>query len=432
MDKIKLAIVCHFSNPKVREHLPLDNRKLYSIVRRILLMPNKGRGYGDIAPWDSYMVEQLRQRDDIELYVISAHTGLKRGVCSFELEGVHYHFVRCDRATLLKRLIPSPSLWHKLNPMRPVIRRLVKKISPDIIALMGTENAYYSGTVLGIEGIPIIIKLQTIYNNPDRAVFSTVDKKNAYVERLLLKSAKYVSAGAKMHYRLVRQMNPNVYNFKWSFGYIYPDVHPEEKKFDFVNFAMAMDPRKGFPDSIQALAIVKKEFPNVTLDLVGGGTKEYKEELIQMVESLGLHDNVTFTPFFEKQEDMFQHIQSARFVVLPCKMDSVSGTMVQAMHYGFPMICYRTAGTPKLNENKECVLIAENSNVEDLAEKMLLLLRDPQKANELSINAREYSSVRWDDNDRIRKQMVDNFRAVIENYRNGTPIPEDLLCDEKK
>lgn len=423
-------MVCHYSNPKVRKHLPLDNRRLYSIVRRMLFMPTKRGGYGDIAPWDSYMVEQLRQRDDIELYVISAHTGLKRGVCSFDLEGVHYHFVRCDRATLLKRLISSPSLWHKLNPMRPVVRRLVKKINPDIIALMGTENAYYSGTVLGIEGVPIIIKLQTIYNNPDRAVYSTVDKKNAYVEKLLLENAKYVS-GAKMHYNLVREMNPDVFNFKWSFGYTYPEVHPVEKKYDFVNYAMAMDPRKGFPDSIQALAIVKKDYPNVTLDLVGGGTKEYKDELIRMVDSLGLKENVTFTPFFEKQEDMFQHIQSARFAVLPCKMDSVSGTMVQAMHYGFPMICYRTVGTPRLNASKECVLIAENSNVDDLAAKMLILLRDEQKAHELSVNAKEYFAARFND-DKIRQQMVDVFRAVIDNYHNGTSIPETLLYGETK
>ena len=374
--KIKVAMVCHYSNAKVREHLPLDNRIFYSIVRRLLLMPSKGRGYGDIAPWDSYMVEQLRQREDIELYVISAHTGLKRSVCSFNLESVHYNFVRCDRATLLKRLISSPSIWHKLNPMRPIVRRLINDINPDIIALMGTENAYYSGTVLGIENIPIIIKLQTIYNNPDRAVYSTVDKKNAYVERMLLEQARYVSAGGKMHYQLLRQMNSDAYNFKWSFGYMFPDVKPLEKIYDFVNFAMAMDPRKGFPDSIQALAIVKKEFPNATLNLVGGGTKEYKKELAQLVDSLGLHDNVTFTPFFAKIEDMFQHIQSARFALLPCKMDSISGTMVQAMHYGFPMICYRTTGTPKLNEKKECVLIAENSNVNDLAEKMLILMRD--------------------------------------------------------
>ena len=429
--KIKVAMVCHYSNPKVRKHLPLDNRRLYSIVRRMLFMPTKRGGYGDIAPWDSYMVEQLRQRDDIDLYVISAHTGLKRSVCSFDLEGVHYHFVRCDRATLLKRLISKPSLWHKLNPMRPVVRRLVKIINPDIIALMGTENAYYSGTVLGIEGIPIIIKLQTIYNNPDRAVYSTVDKKNAYVEKLLLENAKYVSAGSKMHYKLVRQMNPDVLNFRWSFGYIYPEVHPLEKKYDFVNYAMAMDPRKGFPDSIQALAIVKKDYPNVTLDLVGGGTKEYKDELIRMVDSLGLKENVTFTPFFEKQEDMFQHIQSARFAVLPCKMDSVSGTMVQAMHYGFPIICYRTVGTPRLNANKECVLIAENSNVDDLAAKMLILLRDEQKAKELSVNAKEYSAARYND-DKIRQQMVDVFRAVIDNYHYGTPIPETLLHVETK
>lgn len=394
-------------------------------------MPNKGKGYGDIAPWDTYMIEMLRKREDVELNVISAHTGLKCSVCSFDMDDVHYNFVRCDRATLLKRLISSASLWHKMNPMRPLVRKLIKDISPDIIVLMGTENAYYSGTVLGIEGIPIIVVCQTIYNNPDRSVFSTVDKKNAYVEKLVLENAKYVSAKAKMHYQILRQINPNVINIKWPFGYLYPEVKLVEKRYDFVNFAMSMDPRKGFPDSIYALSIIKKVYPKVSLNLVGGGTKEYKDELKQMVDELGLQDNVTFTPFFARQEDMFQHIQSARFAVLPCKMDSISGTMVQAMHYGFPMICYHTVGTPKLNEKKECVLIAENSNVEDLASKMLILLQDEQKANALSVNARE-CALQWSDDEGNTKQMIDGIKAVLSHYRYGMPVPGNILVEETK
>lgn len=428
--KIKVAMVCHYSNPKVREQMPLDDRKLYAFMRRILLMPNKGKGYGDIAPWDTYMIEMLRKREDIDLHVISAHRGVKRRVCTFDMDGVHYNFVSCDAATLLKRLIPSAAIWHKMNPMRPIVRNLIKEIKPDIIVLMGTENAHYSGTIVGIEGIPVLAVCQTIYNNPDRTVFSTVDSKNAYVEKQIFDKIHYVSAKAKMHYQLLRKMKPDVINIRWPFGYIYPEVQPVEKKFDFVNFAMAMDPRKGFPDSIQALSIIKKDYPNVSLNLVGGGTKEYKDELKQMVKDLGLQDNVTFTPFFARQEDMFQHIQSSRFVVLPCKMDSISGTMVQALHYGFPMVCYRTIGTPKLNEQKECVLIAENSDVEDLASKMLLLLKDEQKAKSLSINARECAS-QWSDDEGNTKQMVDGVKAIIANYKFGTKIPDNLLVEEK-
>lgn len=429
MNKLKVALVCSFSNAKVREHLPLSNRKLYRLVRRVLRLPTKSGSYGDVAGWDTYMIELLRQRDDIDLTVISAHVGLTKRHVAFELEGVHYHFVRIEGATLLKHLISSPSLWHRLNPVRPVVRRIVKKAEPDVIALIGAENAHISGTVLGIERIPLIVKCQTIYNNPDRGKSGPVDAKNAYVERLIFKDLKYVAVGTGMHCRLFRQLNHTAYNFKWPLGNLLPEVKPLEKEYDFVNYAMSMIPKKGYPDAINALAIVKENYPNVKLNLVGGSSKEEKEALEKMVVDLHLEANVTFTPFFEKQDDLFQHLQKSKFALLPCVMDSVASTIRQAMHYELPVICYKTEGTPKLNQDKECVLIAENGDVEDLASKMIQLLSDQEKQNELRKNAKEFSR-RWNDDEGNLRQMVDNFYAVVDNYRNGTPIPERLLYNE--
>ena len=63
--KVKVVLICHFSTAQVREQLPLDNRKLYSYVRKLLRMPAKNKGYGDIAPWTSGTISYLSQRDDI-------------------------------------------------------------------------------------------------------------------------------------------------------------------------------------------------------------------------------------------------------------------------------------------------------------------------------------------------------------------------------
>ena len=432
---IKVTMVCHFSNVMVRERLPLGNRRLYSLARRLLRLPGKGNGYGDVAAWNTYMIEQLRKRDDIELYVISAHSGLNRRVCSFEMHGVHYNFVRCDRATMLKHIIPSAYLWHKLNPMRPVVRKIINQIKPDLIVLVGAENPHVAGTVLGIEGYPLIVKCQTIYNNPDRAKFGKVDEKNAYVEKKIFENLQYVSVSGGMHYNLFRQMNQTAINFSWRFGNLYPEVKVVPKQYDFVNFAMGMSDKKGYYDAIKALAIVKERYPHVQLNLVGGASPEKKQTFVNLVKQLDLSSNVTFTPFFPLQEDMFQHIQQSRFALLPCKLDSVPSTIRQAMHYGIPVVCYKTVGTPTLNKERECVLIAENGNVEDLALKMLTLLDNAEKAEQLRKNAKEYIDNRTDDSI-ISQQMSDVFHAVVNNYRYGTPIPEELIsrpgCNEKK
>lgn len=434
INKIRVAMVCHFSNPEVRTHLTLDDRNLYAFVRRVLSMPTKGKGYGDIASWDTNTINFFKDREDIELHVISAHSGLKKRVVSYEDQGVYYSFVKCEVANMLKRIIPNAKLWQTMNPMVKDVHRLVGQIQPDIVLLMGLENAYYSGTVLGLKGYPVYGLCQTIYNNPERAVFSMVDGINAATEMRIIKEHQYFGVYSKKHYDLLRKLAPDVTIFKFGFPSkgVLLEPTPCEKKYDFVNFAQSMSTKKGFTDAIEATAIVRKTHPEVKLNLVGGGSVEQKAELAKMVEELGVKDNVIFTPFFEKQTDLFKHIQHSRFALLPCKMDNVSGTMMQAMQLGLPMVVYKTTGTPGFNREKDCALIAENSNVEDLAAKMLVLMEHPEKAEMLAKNAREFQEKRADYNRGNGDRLVANIRAIIDNYRYGTPIPQEQLFDPER
>lgn len=425
---MKVVLICAFSNSMVRSHLPLDDRKLYNFARKCLGMePSKG-GYGDVASWNTNFINNFKTRDDVELTVISAHSGLKKGVVHFEAEGVQYYFVRNDRATLLKRLIKSPSLWHKLNPMRPVVQNIVRKVNPNVVALMGAENAFISGTILGIEKeYPVILKGQTIYNNPDRGKHGLVDSKNAYVERLIFDTLKYVSFDTKMHYTLYRGFQKDSYNFYWDFGTTFcPVTKVVEKEYDFVNFANSMIPAKGFTDVIEAMGIVVRTHPEAKLNLIGSPTKENKILYEKIIERCHLEENVVFTPFFEKQTDMFQHLQKSRFAVLPYKLDYISSTTNQAMHYEMPVVVYRTEGTPTLNKDNECVLIADMENVQQLAEKMLILLEQPEKADELRRNAKALVDYQ-NDGKRISDEIMATFRAIDAHFHNGTPIPEELI-----
>lgn len=424
----RVVLIGHFSNEEVRSNLSLDNRRFYALMRKVLRLPAKSGKYVDIAPWFTQIVIHLSKRKDIELHVISAQTGLKKNSQSFKIDNVNYHFVKADYATLLKRIVKSDSIWRFINPMRLLVKNIVRQIRPDIVNLIGAENAYISGTILDVKDFPIYVLCQTIYNNPNRSKYGEVDSKNASTERLIFDKESYFGVYSKMHYDLLKEIKPNaeIFNFNWpSVGY--PEVQEKaSKQFDFVNFALSLSFNKGFHDSVKALAIVKKKFPDVKLNLIGGGDAGVKQELIDLVNSLDLSANVVFTPSFEKQEDMFQHLQNSRFAVLPCKMDNISGTMMQSMHYGLPLVVYKTPGTPSLNKDKECVLIAEHSNVEELAKHMLYLMDNPDKADILKLNSKEQIDS-MTDNDKIIDKLVSDYKAIIQNYKHNTPIPKELL-----
>ena len=85
-------------------------------------------------------------------------------------------------------------------------------------------------------------------------------------------------------------------------------------------------------------------------------------------------------------------------------------------------------GTPTINQDKECILIADMNNIEMLAEKMNCLLDDPIKAEELRRNAKETVDA-MNDGKKIADEIVRNFRAIVDNYKNGTAIPKEYLLD---
>lgn len=427
--KIRVAMICCFSNKGVRDKLPLLNGRLFSFVHWLFGGSSVKRIYGDVAPWNTATIDFLKSREDVELHVIGEHAGLKRRVVSYCEDGVHYNFVNGDLTGLLRRLIKNDDLWRKTSPLTRDVHRLVRGINPDIVLLMGLENAGYSSSVLGIKDYPVYGLCQTIYNNPERATLGTVDSKNATTEMAIFKEHRYFGVYCKMHYDLLRQIAPDSIIFKFGFpskGELLEPT-PTEKEYDFVNFALGMSYQKGFPDAIEATVIVKNKYPNVKVNLVGGGSEEIKAELSAMAERLGVKDNVIFTPFFEKHSDLLLHIQKSRYALLPCKMDNTSGTMSQAMQLGLPIVVYKTAGTPAFNHEKQCALIAEKENVEELARHMLSLMGNPELAESLRRNARDYQEKKVEDASHNGEHLIENFKAIIANFHDGTPIPQNLL-----
>ncbi len=97
------------------------------------------------------------------------------------------------------------------------------------------------------------------------------------------------------------------------------------------------------------------------------------------------------------------------------------------MQLGLPLVVYKTSGTPAFNQEKECVLIAEKGNVEELAQHMLTLMEHSDKAEQLARNAREYQEVKAEYNKGNGDRLIANFKSIIEFFQLGTPIPQEQM-----
>lgn len=246
MEKLKVAWICHFSNEKVREKLPLSKMRASNFLR-IIFGKTKFK-YGDFAPWVNNLITEFEKFKDVELHIIAPHAGLSPFKYSFEMNGIYYHFFKPELPLrldiLVSRLPHQEKRRFSLN--RLWVKQFIKEIQPDIVNLIGTENPYYSITVLDIKNIPVFVSAQTVYTNPDRQKISgNCDPLRWDTELKIHHKEKYYGCAGRMHRDLILRNNPDAIIFKNFFPIQYPKkVKEVEKEFDFVYFAQGVSQKR--------------------------------------------------------------------------------------------------------------------------------------------------------------------------------------------
>jgi glycosyltransferase involved in cell wall biosynthesis len=417
MPKLKVVWICHFSNADVRKRLSLSKY---------------GKKIHDFAPWITNLIEEFKHYEDIELHVVSPHLGLKDISCSFNDEGVQCHFFKSDLPIFNR---PWPyffrfDAWTGFMFNRFLVRRILNRIQPDIVNLMGAENAYYSSSVLDVKGLPVLITIQGIYSNEERFKVEKRDVVRCTVERKIHSENKYFGVSAPFMPALIMRDAPDPILFWNRFPLKIVKLETArdiENKYDFVFFSR-MVALKGTHDALEALAVVKQHKPDVTLRMMGYGEAAHVAELKEKAKALGLEENVKITGGFALQEDMLKEASKAKFFVLPTHIDTIPGAILEAIHLGLPIVSYCTGDIPLLNNGDTRVLLCDCGDITSLAGNMIRLLDEPELAAEMSQKARVFVE-KWFDNQSIAINLVNQYRAVLAHYYHNEPVPDVLLYE---
>lgn len=430
---MRVMIVSPYTNSLIREHLQFSEYSPFTkaIIGKLGVL-GRSVEFKDAAPWVGQLIEELEKLPEVEVVSVSPHIKLNSAIQHFKLYKTSYYYYSSNYSSAL-RLIKNYKSWKMLQNCSRRVMSIAKHVKPDIVIVYGTENPVVSVSQLELKKkYPVLCVLQTIYNNPDRIKYNQPNKLIQDLEHDVVRNIDYFGTEDRLYYDLLKGMNKDVYAFE----YLYPrtplpTIEPQTKKYDFVNFAFNLDARKGDEDAVRALAIVKEHHPQVTMNLAGGMTPARRTHIEHLVKELGLQDNVSFTPMFERKEDMYRHVLQSRIAVLPVKMDLISTTTREAMFYGIPVITNITPATPSINKEKQCILLAEKENIQSLAKCMLEVLENENLAKTLSENGHEYM-VKQQENGKIMEKLVRILNAVVENYHQGTEIPKELLFDVNK
>lgn len=147
-------------------------------------------------------------------------------------------------------------------------------------------------------------------------------------------------------------------------------------------------PVKGWDILIQAFAKVAKQYPNVTLVLVGSKSAPneitFYENLKRIVRTQGLTSRVHF---LGQRSDVPEILMASDVFALPSRSEGQSLALVEAMASGRPCVASRTGGISDVVVHGKNALLFERENVDELAERLKALITSRSLRVKLGLEA---------------------------------------------
>ena len=151
---------------------------------------------------------------------------------------------------------------------------------------------------------------------------------------------------------------------------------------------------KSIEDLLFAFSIVLREFPQPRLLIIGEG--DARENLEHIVRNLDIGGKVDFLGYVSHNEKV-RYLSQMKFMVNTSAKEGWGLTVMEANACGVPVIASDVPGLRDSVIHEKTGLLYEYGNVEELAEKMALLLRDDTLCARLSTGAVQWArSFDWE------------------------------------
>jgi glycosyltransferase involved in cell wall biosynthesis len=151
---------------------------------------------------------------------------------------------------------------------------------------------------------------------------------------------------------------------------------------------------KGTAELLRAIALVRKDVPDVKLVVVGrdvsGGS--FGHELRAIVEEEDLHDTALFVG---QRSDVVRFMAAADLFAMPSFEEPFGIVFAEAMAMELPVVALKSGGTPEVVEHGRAGLLSAPGDIVTLAENLVMLLRDPALRVRMGAYGREQVAQRF-------------------------------------
>ena len=178
-----------------------------------------------------------------------------------------------------------------------------------------------------------------------------------------------------------------------------------------------LDLNKGHDYVLRALAILKEQGLTPNYTIVGQGPEE--KRLREMVQDLGLEDQVVFTGFIPDNQLPAIYTSCDIYVMasreIPGRLDLVEGfgiAFLEASASGLPVVAGDSGGVSDAVQHGKTGLLVNPDNPENIASAIKCLLTDDNFARRLGDEGRRWTETQmsWE---HVAKRMVNAMRRMM-------------------
>ncbi len=201
----------------------------------------------------------------------------------------------------------------------------------------------------------------------------------------------------------------NIYfipNFVESNKNIHPKNTHRSKQILFVG---RLSTERGLDIALRGLKIIISDHPRerIFFEIVGDGPE--KLNLLKLTKKLGIEKNVNFEGFVP-HEQLYKFYSKADVFVFPSLcMDNFPLAIIEAMHFGLPVVASEIGGIPELVKNKKTGFLFPTGNYIQLAKKIQMIIGNYNLGSKLGKNSKKYAS-------RLNKQI--HYEKLIKMYNH--------------
>ncbi len=311
---------------------------------------------------------------DYDFHVLTITDGINE---SFELINknltVHYiNFPLRNKPILVPKFLSKQLILHETN-----------KIKPDLIHANGTSWDYGYPAV-SYKKCRVVLTIHGVSHNESKywkglkSAWHRITCCN--MESHILEKVKNATC---VSYYVEREMRKIISKTRYGYYLIHANIisNPIDPKFlnvkkhpihNQILYVGGIEERKGLDVLIKALYIVKKQIPNIKLNVVGSIRNSfYCANVMKLISDLNLIDNVNFVGKIN-DEKLLEEYSNATIYISPSFEESEGITILEAMATGTPVIATRSGGSESIIKNNVNGLLVKRGNAGELAFKILI------------------------------------------------------------